>query len=176
MKRCLLPVGSIAILAVLAVAYALSPYSWSTSHITVSLVEKNGGHQAMLQNTGLLPVRVVGCEFISDTSERNLTTVGDVIQRELPDEVWENELVRNRCEGGKIRAQLLWPYQRIYSSAFFANVGIAYAGGRAFQHQDTVRFLLFPHGGDRNLDTLSSVSFKVDDVGKAPWPPRPDVP
>ena len=168
MKRFLLPVGGIAILAVLAEAYAVSPYSWSTSHIRVTLIEKNGGHQATLQNTGMLPVKVVGCEFISDTNERNLVVVGDVIQRELPNEIWENELVRNRCEGNKPRTQLLWPHQRIYSSPFFANVGIAYAHGRAFQHQDTVRFLLFPHGEDRKLDTLSSVPFKVDTVGKSP--------
>jgi hypothetical protein len=84
MKRFLLPVGCIAILAVLALAYALSPYSWSTSRIRVSLVERNGGHQAMLQNTGILPVKVVGCEFVSDTNEHNPFVVGDVIQRELP--------------------------------------------------------------------------------------------
>ncbi len=33
MKRVLLPVGCIAILTVLTVAYGLSPYLWSTSHI-----------------------------------------------------------------------------------------------------------------------------------------------
>jgi hypothetical protein len=123
---------------------------------------------ATLQNTGILPVKLVVCEFISDTNERNPVIVGDVIQRELPDDIWENELVRNRCEGGKSRTQLLWPHQRIYSSPFFANVGVAYAPGRAFQHQDTVRFLLFPHGEDRKLDTLRSVPFKVDNVGKLP--------
>jgi len=168
MKRLLLPVGCIAILAVLAVAYVVSAYSWSTSHIRVSLIEGNGGHQAILQNAGILPVKVVGCEFISDINERNPVIVGDVIQRELPNNVWENELVRNRCEGGKSRTQLLWPHQRIYSSPFFANVGIAYAPGRAFQHQDIVRFLLFPHGKNRELDTLSSESFRVDNVGKLP--------
>jgi hypothetical protein len=168
MKRLLLPVGCIAILAVFALAYGLSPYSWSTSHIRVSLIEGNGGHQAILQNAGILPVKVVGCEFISDTNERNPVVVGDVIQRELPNDVWENELVRNRCEGGKSRTLLLWPHQRIYSSPFFANVGIAYAPGRAFQHQDLVRFLLFPHGNNRELDTISSERFRVDNVGKLP--------
>ena len=168
MKRLLLPVGCIAILAVLAVAYGVSAYSWSTSHIRVSLIEGNGANQAILQNAGILPVKVVGCEFISDTNERNPVIVGDVIQRELPDDVWKNELVRNRCEGGKSRTQLLWPHQRIYSSPFFANVGIAYAPGRAFEHQDIVRFLLFPHGNNRELDTLSSEPFRVDNVGKLP--------
>jgi hypothetical protein len=169
MKQLLLSVGCVAIITVLALAYCLSPYSWSTSHIRVSLIEGNGGHQAILQNAGILPVKVVGCEFISDTNERNPVVVGDVMQRELPNEVWENELVRNRCEGGKYRTRLLWPHQRIYSSPFFANVGIAYApGSRAFQHQDLVRFLLFPHGNNRELDTLSSERFRVDDVGKLP--------
>lgn len=169
MNRFLLPAGCIAILAVLAAAYAVSPYSWSTSHIRVSLIEGNGGHQAILQNVGILPVKVVGCEFISDTNEPNPVFVGDVIQRELPNDVWENELVRNRCEGGKSRTRLLWPHQRIYSSPFFANVGIAYVPGRgAFQHQDLVRFLLFPHGNNRELDTLSSEHFRVDNVGKLP--------
>jgi len=144
----------------------------------VSLIEGNGGHQVMLQNTGILPVKVVGCEFISDTNERNLFLVGDIIQRELPNivivgdvvqrgspsEIWENVLVRNGCEGGKSRTQLLWPQQRIYSSPFFANIGI----GRAFQHQDIVRFLLFPHGTNRKLDTLSSEPFRVNNVGKLP--------
>ena len=168
MKRFLLPVGCIAILAATAVAYALSSHSWSTSRIRVSLVERNGGHQAMLQNTGILPVKVVGCEFVSDTNERNPVVVGDVIQRELPNDVWESELVRNRCEGGKSRTRLLWPHQRIYSSPFFANVGIAYAPGRAFQHQDLVRFLLFPRGNNRELETISSERFRVDNVGKLP--------
>ena len=103
MKRLLLPIGRIAILAVLAVAYGVSAYSWSTSHLSVSLVERDGGHQAILKNTGILPVKVVGCEFISDTNERNPVIVGDVIQRELPNDVWESELVRNRCEEGKSR-------------------------------------------------------------------------
>ena len=178
MKRVLLPVGCVAILTVLAVAYGLSPYSWSTSHIRVSLIEENGGHQAMLQNTGILPVKVVGCEFISDTNERNFVAIGDVIQRlqpnsvivgnvvqtGVPSEIWEDELVRNACEGGKSRTQLLWPHQRIYSSPFFANVGI----GGDFQHQDIVRFLLFPHGKNRELDTLSSEPFRVDNVEKLP--------
>jgi|SRR4051812_2408442 hypothetical protein len=168
MRRLLLPVGCIAILAILAVAYGVSAYSWSTSHIRVSLIERNGGHQAILQNAGILPVKVIGCEFISDTNERNPVIVGDVIQRELPNDVWENVLMRNRCEGGNSRTQLLWPHQRIYSSPFFANVGIADAPGRAFQHQDIVRFLLFPHGNNRELDTLSTEPFRTDNVGKLP--------
>jgi hypothetical protein len=178
MKRLLLPVGCIAILAVLAVAYCVSPYSWNTSHIRVSLSEKNGGQQAMLQNTGILPVKVVGCEFISDTNEHNLVAIGDVIQRlqpntvivgnvvqtGVPSEIWEDKLVRNACEGGNSRTHLLWPHQRIYSSPFFANIGI----GGDFQHQDIVRFLLFPHGKNRELDTLSSEPFRVDNVEKLP--------
>jgi len=168
MKQLFLSVGCIAILTVFALAYGLSPYSWSTSHTRVSLIEGNGGHQAILQNVGILPVKVVGCEFISDTNEPNPIVVGDVIQRELPNDVWENELVRNRCEGGKSRTRLLWPHQRIYSLPFFPNVGIASAPGRAFQHQDLVRFLLFPHGNNRELDTLSSERFRVNNVGKSP--------
>lgn len=169
MKQLVLSVGCVAILTVFAFAYCLSPYSWSTRHIRVLLIERNGGHQAIVQNAGILPIKVVGCEFISDTNERNPVVIGDVIQRELPNDVWENELVRNRCEGGKSKTRLLWPHQRIYSSPFFANVGIASApGSRAFQHQDLVRFLLFPHGNDRELDTLSSERFRVDNVGKLP--------
>lgn len=179
MKRLLLPVGCIAILAVLAAAYGLSPYSWSTSHIKVSLIEKEyGGHQAVLQNTGILPVKIVVCEFNPDTGEPNPVYVGDVIQREQPNipyagdplkqgvpaENWEDALLRNGCENGKSRTQLLWPHQRIYSSPFFANVGI----GGDFQHQDIVRFLLFPHGKNRELGTLSSEPFRVDNVGKLP--------
>jgi hypothetical protein len=179
MKRAIGVALAAVIFAILAVVYGLSPYSWSTSHIKVSLVEKEyGGHQAVLQNTGILPVKVVGCEFISDTNERNLVVisdviqrkqpniviVGDVVQRGVPGEIWENELVRNGCEGGKSRTQLLWPHQRIFSSPFFANVGI----GKAFQHQDIVRFLLFPHGMNREVDTLSSEPFRVDNVGKLP--------
>lgn len=179
MKRAIGVALAAVILAVLAVAYGLSPYSWSTSHIKVSLSEKEyGGHQTMLQNEGILPVKIVVCEFNSDTGEPNPVYVGDVIQREqpniiyhgdplqrgVPSENWENGLVRNGCEGGKLRTQLLWPHQRVYSSPFFANVGI----GRAFQHQDIVRFLLFPHGKNRDLDTLSSEPFRVDNVEKLP--------
>ncbi len=178
MKRAFGVALAAVILAVLAVAYGLSPYSWSTSHIEVSLVEMNGGHQAVLQNTGILPVKIVVCEFNSDTGGPNPVYVGDVIQREQPNiayagdplqrgvpaENWEDALVRNGCENGKSRTQLLWPHERIYSSLFFANVGI----GRAFQHQDIVRFLLFPHGKNRELVTLSSEPFRVDNVGKLP--------
>jgi hypothetical protein len=179
MKRAIGVALAAVILAVLAVAYVLSPYSWSTSHAKVSLVEKQyGGHQAALQNTGILPVKVVGCEFTSDANERNLVVIGDVIQRlqpnivivgdvvqqGVPSEIWENELVRNGCETGKSRVHLLWPHQRIYSSPFFANVGI----GETFQHQDIVRFLLFPHGKNREVDTLSSEPFRVDNVEKLP--------
>lgn len=169
MKRLLLSVGYTAFLAALTVAYLVSPIAWSTKHLRVSLIEKDGGHQAILQNTGILPVRVVGCEFISDAGEHNPVLVGDIIQREQPNEIWLNELVRNRCEGGKSVTRLLWPRQRILSSPFFANVGIAYGLGRAFQHQDMVRFLLFPHGQDRKMDTMSSERFRVDDVAK--WSP-----
>jgi hypothetical protein len=178
MKRLLLPLGCIAILAVLAVAYCVSPYSWNTSHIRVSLSEKNGGHQAVLQNTGILPVKIVVCEFTPDTGEPNPVYVGDVIQREqpniaydgdplqrgVPSENWEDALVRNGCENRKSRTQLLWLHRRLYSSPFFANVGI----GGDFQHQDIVRFLLFPHGKNRELDTLSSEPFRVDNVEKLP--------
>jgi hypothetical protein len=179
MKRAIGVALAAVILAVLAVAYGLSPYSWSTSHIKVLLTEKEyGGHQAVLQNTGILPVKILVCEFNSDTAEPNPVYVGDVIQREQPNiafvgdplqrgvpaENWDDALVRNGCENGKSRTQLLWPHQRIYSSPFFANVGI----GRAFQHQDIVRFLLFPHGKNRELDTVSSEPFRVDNVGKLP--------
>ncbi len=177
-KRLLLAVGCIVILAGLAVAYGVFPYSWSTRHIRVSLIEKNGGHQAMFQNTGILPVKIVVCEFNSDTGEPNPVYVGDVIQREQPNipfvgdplqrgvpaENWADALVRNGCEGGRSRTQLLWRGQRVYSSPFFPNVGI----GQAFQHQDIVRFLLFPHGGDHHLETLDSVPFRIDNVGKLP--------
>jgi hypothetical protein len=180
MKRILVLVACFALLAVIAVAYALSSYSWSTTQLRVTVIEANGGHQAMLQNKGILPVKIVVCKFNPDTGEPNPVYVGDVIQREQPNiafagdplqrgvpaENWEDSLVRNGCERGRTRTQLLWRGQRVYSSPFFPNVGI----GRAFQHQDIVRFLLFPHGGDHHLEVLDSVPFRVDDVEKLPSP------
>ncbi len=180
MKRILLLVACFALLAVMVVAYALSSYSWSTTQLRVTVIEANGGHQAMIQNKGILPVKIVVCEFNSDTGESSPVYVGDVMQREhpniayagdplergVPAENWEDALVRNGCEGGRSRTQLLWRGQRVYSSPFFPNVGI----GGAFQHQDIVRFLLFPHGGDHHLETLDSVPFRVDNVEKLPVP------
>lgn len=180
MKRILLPVAFFALLAVGVVAYALSSYSWSTTQLMLTVIEANGGHQAMLQNKGILPVKIVVCEFNSDTGQPNPVYVGDVIQREQPNvpfvgdplqrgvpaENWEDALVRNGCEGGRYRTQLLWRGQRVYSSPFFPNVGI----GRPLQHQDIVRFLLFPREGDHRLEALDSVPFRVDDVAKLPSP------
>jgi hypothetical protein len=77
-------VAAILALFLLAALYLFSPLSKRTKTLQI-LVERQGrGYQALVVNSGYIPVFVVRCETVNDVMKRDVT-VGDAIEKDSAD-------------------------------------------------------------------------------------------
>jgi hypothetical protein len=124
-------------------------------------------YQAVLTNYGLLPERVLACEYTTDSSDEGTDLAYKIERWNAKSGAWETLINTNGpgfCKPyptgivkGRIAERWLWPGQSFSTAteATAARVGLAKA--------DSVRFAVFLRSGETNSDALPTSAFQIDE-------------